>query len=96
MKVDRHHELVEVVNKEIGEMSGNIKPKEETKNNEKKKDEKEVEEKKPLKPKCETVQKIHCVKHWANTEYDRNNTHGMEKIKQVKEMRMFGEGYEEM
>ena len=41
MKVDRHHELVEVVNKEIGEMSGNIKPKEEAKTMEKKKEEKQ-------------------------------------------------------
>ena len=66
MKVDKHHEHVEVINKENEGMSGNVQPKEEAKNNEKKKDEKEVEEKKPLKPKCESVQKISCVEHWAN------------------------------
>ena len=36
MKVDRQHELVEVVNKEIGEMSGDVQPKEEERNEEKK------------------------------------------------------------
>ena len=67
MKVDRHHELVEVINKEIEVMSGNVQHNEETKSISEKKDEKEIEEKKPLLPKCETVQKIHCVKHRATT-----------------------------
>ena len=95
MKVDKHHEVVEVINKEIEGMSGNVQAKEEIKSIWEKKDEKEIEEKKRLLPKCETVEKIPCVKHGATTEYERSNIHRVEKIKEVKEMRMFAEGYEE-
>ena len=65
MKVDKHHEVVEVNNKEIEGMSGNVQRKEEIKSIWEKKDEKEIEEKKGLLPKCETVQKIPCVIHGA-------------------------------
>ena len=53
VKVNRHHELAEVINKEIGEMSGNIqRNEEEAKNIERKK---KVEEKRHSKPRCETT-----------------------------------------
>ena len=92
-EVDRHCELVEVINKEIGEMSGNVKNSEEVKNIWKKKDEKEVEEKKHLNQ-YEAV-KRYTVLNTIQIEYERSNTHGVEMIKSVKKMRMFEEGYKE-